>query len=165
MGQRHPPRDGPLVRLGTARRALPCSHPDTHWNTTTFVGALSLSGIVAPMTLGCAINGPAFLACVTRQLVAVLRPGDVVGMDNLPGHKSAAVRAAFGAAGATLRFPPQYSPEFDRIELAFARIKALLKKAAARTAHSLQDAIRVSIDAITQHDAAAFFTACGYDPE
>lgn len=138
--------------------------PHGHWKTTTFVGALTLTGIVAPMTIGSAMNGPAFLAYVTQQLVPALRP-DVVIMDNLPAHKPGAVRDAIEAVGARLRFLPPYSPDFNPIELAFAKIKALLKKAAARTVKTLWEAIRDAIDAITPEDAAAFFTACGYHPD
>lgn len=139
--------------------------PHGHWTTTTFVGALTLSGIVAPMTLGSAMNGPAFLACVTEVLAPLLRPGDVVVMDNLPAHKPLAVRTAIEATGAELCFLPPYSPDFNPIELAFAKIKAHLKKAAVRTVEALWDAIRDAIDAVTKHDAEAFFKACGHDPE
>lgn len=153
--------------FGRAPRGERCRAPipHGHWKTTTFVGALTLSGIVVPMTLGCAMNGPAFLAYVTQQLVPVLRPGDFLIMDNLPAHKLTAVRWAIEATGARLRFLPPYSPDFNPIELAFAKVKAVLKKAAARTVEALWDAIRNAIDAITPRDAAAFFTGCGYDPE
>lgn len=139
--------------------------PHGHWQTTTFVGALTLSGIVAPMTLGGAMNGPAFLAYVTQQLVPLLGTGDVVVMDNLPAHKPLAIRAAIEAAGARLHFLPPYSPDFNPIELAFAKIKAHLKKSAARTVEALWDAIREAIDAVTTADASSFFAACGYEPE
>lgn len=111
------------------------------------------------------MNGPAFLAYVTQQLVPLLRPGDVVVMDNLPAHKPLAVRAAIEAVGARLRFLPPYSPDFNPIELAFAKIKAHLKRTAARTVEALWDAIRQAIDAVTTADASSFFTACGYEPE
>lgn len=153
--------------FGRARRGERCraAIPHGHWQTTTFVGALTLSGIVAPMTLGAAMNGPAFLAYVTQQLVPLLRPGDVVVMDNLPAHKPLAVRTTIEAAGAQLRFLPPYSPDFNPIELAFAKMKAHLKKTAARTVEALWDAIREAIDAVTPADASSFFTACGYEPE
>jgi len=153
--------------FGRAPRGERCraAIPHGHWQTTTFVGALTLSGIVAPMTLGGAMNGPAFLAYVTQQLVPLLRPGDVVVMDNLPAHKPLAIRAAIEAVGARLRFLPPYSPDFNPIELAFAKIKAHLKRLAARTIDALWDAIREAIDAVTTTDAGSFFKACGYEPE
>jgi transposase len=153
--------------FGRAPRGERCraAIPHGHWQTTTFVGALTLSGIVAPMTLGGAMNGPAFLAYVTQQFVPLLRPGDVVVMDNLPAHKPLAVRAAIEAVGARLRFLPPYSPDFNPIELAFAKLKAHLKRTAARTVEGLWDAIRKAIDAVTTADARSFFTACGYEPE
>ena len=153
--------------FGRAPRGERCraAIPHGHWQTTTFVGALTLSGIVAPMTLGGAMNGPAFLAYVTQQLVPRLRPGDVVVMDNLPAHKPLAIRAAIEAVGARLRFLPPYSPDFNPIELAFAKIKAHLKRLAARTIDALWDAIREAIDAVTTTDASSFFKACGYEPE
>jgi transposase len=139
--------------------------PHGHWKTTTFVGGLRLGGVVAPMTLDGAMTGAAFLAYVEQVLVPTLAPGDIVVLDNLPAHKPAAVRSAIEAAGAVLMFLPPYSPDFNPIEMAFAKIKALLKKAAARTVHGLWDAIRDAIDAITPNDARSFFIACGYEPE
>lgn len=154
-------------RYGRAARGQRCRAPvpHGHWKTTTFVGALTLTGIVAPMTLDGAMNGAAFQAYVEQALVPVLRPGDVVVMDNLPAHKPLAVRRVIEAAGAKLLFLPPYSPDFNPIELAFAKIKAWLKKTAARTVHALWSAICEAIDAITPTDAASFFTATGYDPE
>jgi len=139
--------------------------PHGHWKTTTFVGGLTLAGIVAPMTLDGAMTGAAFLAYVEQVLAPTLHPGDVVVLDNLPAHKPSAIREAIEAVGAILLFLPPYSPDFNPIELAFAKIKALLKKAAARTLPALWDAIRNAIDAITPKDARKFFTACGYGPE
>ena len=139
--------------------------PHGHWKTTTFVGALRLEGICAPMTLDGAMNGAAFTAYVEQVLVPTLRPGDIVVMDNLPAHKPGAIRNAIETAGAELRFLPAYSPDFNPIEMAFSKIKALLKKAAARTIETLWDAIRDAIDAVTPNDARGFFTAAGYEPE
>ena len=85
------------------------------------------------MILDGAMNAAAFLAYVEQVLVPTLKPGDIVVMDNLPAHKPAAVRQAIEAAGAELRFLPPYSPDFNPIEMAFAKLKALLKKTAART--------------------------------
>jgi transposase len=117
------------------------------------------------MTIDGAMTGAAFLAYVEQVLAPTLRPGDIVVLDNLPAHKPIAIREAIEAAGAIIRFLPPYSPDFNPIEMAFSKIKALLKKAAARTLHDLWDAIRKAIDAVTQKDAKSFFTACGYEPE
>ena len=157
-----------MARLyGRAARGERCRAPipHGHWKTTTFVGALRLSGVTAPMTLDRAMTGAAFLAYVEQVLVPTLRPGDVVVMDNLPAHKPPAVRRAIERAGAELRFLPPYSPDFNPIEMAFSKIKALLKKAAARTVVDLWDAIRDAIDAVTPADCSGFFTAAGYEPE
>lgn len=121
--------------------------------------------MTAPMTLNGAMNGPAFAAYVEQVLVPSLRPGDIVIMDNLPAHKLTAVRQAIERAGAELRFLPPYSPDFNPIEMAFSKIKALLKKAAARTVADLWDAVRDAIDAISPTDARNYFTATGYEPE
>ena len=152
---------------GRAPRGERCRAPvpHGHWKTTTFVGALRLDGVAAPMTLDGAMTGAAFLAYVEQVLVPTLRPGDIVVMDNLPAHKPLAVREAIEAAGAEVRLLPPYSPDFNPIELAFTKIKASLKKAAARTLPDLWDAIRNAIDAVTPTECANFFTACGYEPE
>lgn len=139
--------------------------PHGHWKTTTFVGALRLSGVTAPMTLDGAMNAAAFLAYVEQVLVPTLKPGDIVVLDNLPAHKPPAIRKAIEVGGAVMLFLPPYSPDLNPIELAFAKIKALLKKAAARTVHGLWDAIRDAINAVTPADARSFFTACGYEPQ
>tara|TARA_B100000614_G_C14464609_1_gene459938 strand:- start:14 stop:490 length:477 start_codon:yes stop_codon:yes gene_type:complete len=152
---------------GRAPRGERCRAPvpHGHWKTTTFIGALRLDGVTAPMTLDGAMNKAAFLAYVEQVLVPTLRPGDVVVMDNLPAHKPLAVRQAIEAAGAELRLLPAYSPDFNPIELAFAKIKAGLRKAATRTLPDLWDAIRDAIDAVTPADCTSFFKACGYEPE
>jgi len=139
--------------------------PHGHWKTTTFVGALRLSGMTAPMTLDGAMHGTAFLAYVEQVLAPTLRPGDVVVMDNLPAHKLTAVRRAIERAGAELCFLPPYSPDFNPIEMAFSKFKAYLKKAAARTVTDLWDAIAGAIASITPAECANFFAATGYEPE
>lgn len=137
--------------------------PHGHWKTTTFVGALRLTGMTAPMVLDGPMTGEWFLAYTEQVLVPTLRPGDVVILDNLPAHKGAAVRAAVEAAGATLLFLPPYSPHFNPIENAFAKLKTLLRKAAARTVDQLWRVIAESIDAFTPNECANYFAAAGYD--
>ena len=124
-----------------------------------------MSGLTAPMVLDGAMNGAAFLAYVEQVLVPTLRPGDIVIMDNLPAHKPVAIREAIEAAGAELRFLPPYSPDFNPIEMAFSKLKALLRKAAARTMDDLWNAIAAAIKSFTPSECANYFTACGYEPE
>lgn len=157
-----------MARLrGRSKRGVRCrmSVPHGHWKTTTFVGALRLSGMTAPMVLDGPMTAEWFEAYVEQVLVPSLRPNDVVIMDNLPAHKSAAVRQAITAAGAELRFLPPYSPDFNPIENVFAKVKAWLRRAAARTVDALHGAVRDAIDAITPSECAACFTAAGYEPD
>ncbi len=102
-------------RYGRAPRGERCQAPvpHGHWKTTTFVGALRLEGMTAPMVLDGAMHGAAFLAYVEQVLVPTLKPGDIVVMDNLPAHKPIAVRTAIEVAAAELRFLPPYSPDFN----------------------------------------------------
>lgn len=154
-------------RYGRAPRGERCRAgvPHGHWKTTTLTAGLRLNGIAAPMVIDGPMDGAAFLAYVQQVLAPELGPGEVVVMDNLPAHRVAGVRQAIEARGAGVLYLPPYSPDFNPIELAFAKIKALLKKAAARTIPTLWDAIRDAIDAVTPNDARSFFTACGYEPE
>ena len=156
-----------MARLyGRAKRGERCRAPIPHgpWKTTTFVAALRRTGMTAPMVLDGAMHGAAFLAYVEQVLVPTLKPGDVVIMDNLPAHKPLAVREAIEAAGASLRFLPPYSPDFNPIENAFARLKAILKKVAARTITELWSAIAAAIETFTPTECANYFNAAGYDP-
>jgi transposase len=139
--------------------------PHGHRKTTTLIAGLRLSGMVAPMVLDGPINGDWFEAYVRHVLAPTLRPGDVVIMDNLSSHKRAAARRLIEAAGAELRFLPPYSPDFNPIEMAFSKLKALLRRAAERTVQGLWDAIGRLIDLITPNESANFFTAAGYEPE
>jgi transposase len=139
--------------------------PFGHWKTTTFIAGLRLSGMVAPMVLDGPINQRAFEAYVDQILVPELKPGDIVIMDNLSSHKSPAVRTAIEAAGAELRFLPPYSPDLNPIEKAFAKLKALLRKAAERTVDGLWRTIGTLIDLFTPAECANFFIAAGYEPE
>lgn len=139
--------------------------PHGHWKTTTFTGALRLSGMTAPMVLDGPMNGPAFIAYVEQILAPTLCPGDIVIMDNLPAHKPNAVRMAIEAAGARLCFLPPYSPDFNPIENAFSRLKAILRKTAARTIDELWNAIGEAISTFTPGECQNYFAACGYDCE
>jgi transposase len=150
---------------GRSRRGqrLRAAIPHGHWKTTTFIAGLRNSGMVAPMVLDGPINGAAFQAYVDQVLVPELAPGDIVIMDNLGSHKGAGVRAAIEAAGAGLLYLPPYSPEFNPIENAFAKLKASLRKAAARSVEDLWNAIGRIIDTFTPTECTNYFAAAGYD--
>jgi transposase len=139
--------------------------PHGHWKTTTFTAALRLNGLTAPMVLDGPMSGDAFLAYVEQVLVPTLEPGDLVVMDNLPAHRRTGVRSAIEAAGAQLHFLPPYSPDFNPIENAFAKLKALLRRAAARTIGDLWSAIADALPQFTREECANYFTATGYEPE
>ena len=157
-----------MARLyGRSPRGARCRAPvpHGHWKTTTFTGALRLSGMTAPMVLDGPMNAEAFLAYIEQVLAPTLRPGDIVVMDNLPAHKPTGVRRAIERTGARLRYLPPYSPDFNPIEMAFSKLKALLKKAAARTIDDLWAVIADAIDALTPGDCRNYFAAAGYEPE
>jgi transposase len=154
-------------RHGRCRRGerLRAAVPHGHWKTTTFVGALTLRGFIAPFVLDGPINRLAFETYVQKVLVPELRPGDIVVMDNLSSHKGPRVRGMIEAAGAELRYLPPYSPDFNPIENAFAKLKALLRKAAERTVDGLWSAIGRIIDLFPPHECANYFKAAGYDAD
>jgi len=139
--------------------------PHGHWKTTTFVAGLRQEGIVAPFVLDGSINRHAFETYVARVLAPELRPGDVVIIDNLSSHKGPRVRALIEAAGASLLYLPPYSPDFNPIENAFAKLKALLRQAAEWTLAALWDRIGLILDAFTPQECANYFAAAGYDLE
>jgi transposase len=136
--------------------------PHGHWRTTTLVAALDRRGVRCSMTLDGPVNRDAFEAFVARILVPVLAPGDVVVMDNLSSHKGARVRELVERAGATVLYLPPYSPDLNPIELAFAKLKQLLRSAGHRTVEALWADVQRMLDLITADDAAAFFRHAGY---
>jgi transposase len=136
--------------------------PHGHWRTTTFVAALRQSGIVAPLVLDGAMTGTAFRAYVEQFLAPALRPGDVVVLDNLAAHKVHGVRQALVAAGASLLYLPPYSPDLNPIEQLFAKLKALLRKAAARTRDELWSTIGRLLDACPPAECTHYLDHCGY---
>lgn len=139
--------------------------PHGHWKTTTFVAGLRSTGIAAPFVLDGPIDRDAFETYVDKVLVPELAEGDVVVMDNLSSHKGPRVRELIEAAGAGLLYLPPYSPDFNPIEMAFSKLKALLRKAAERTIPALWDAIGRLIDLVTPTEAANYFAAAGYEPD
>jgi transposase len=139
--------------------------PHGHWKTTTFVGALTLRGFIAPFVLDGPINRDAFETYIEKVLCPALQPDDIVIMDNLSSHKSPAVREMIEAAGARLLYLPPYSPDFNPIEKAFSKLKALLRKAAERTLEGLWTKIGDLIQLVIPDECRNYFTATGYDPK
>ena len=152
-------------RYGRAPRGqrLRVGIPHGHWKTTTFIAGLRTSGVIAPFVLDGPINRATFETYVEKVLVPELVPGDIVVMDNLSSHKGPRVRAMIEAAGASLLYLPPYSPDFNPIENAFSKIKALLRKAAERTVTGLWNAIGRIVDCFMPDECANFFAAAGYD--
>lgn len=154
-----------MVRLyGRAAKGLRClaSAPAGHWKTTTVLAGLRLDGVTAPLVLDGAMDGSAFLAYVEQFLCPVLQPGDVVIADNLPAHKVTGVAEAIEASGASFLPLPPYSPDLNPIEQLFAKLKALLRKAACRTIPRLWQEIGSILAAISPQECAHYFRNAGY---
>lgn len=138
------------------------SAPHGHWRTTTFVAGLRATGIIAPLVLDGPMTGDIFRAYIEQFLAPALSPGDVVVMDNLAAHKVAGVREAVTAVGATILYLPPYSPDLNPIEQMFAKLKALLRKAAARTRDALWDTIGHLLDAFSPAECRKYLENSGY---
>jgi len=136
--------------------------PYGHWKTTTFLAALRVKGLTAPLVVDGAINGEVFLAYVQQQLVPTLKSGDIVIMDNLSSHKVAGVREAIEAAGAHLVYLPPYSPDFNPIEQVFSKLKALLRKYGERTVDALWNRLGNLLDHFSRSECGNYFRHCGY---
>jgi len=149
---------------GRAKRGerLVAKVPHGHWQTTTLIAALGHRGIRCSTTVDGAVNRDVFEAYVGQVLVPTLAPGDVVVMDNLSSHKGPRVRALIQSVGAALLYLPPYSPDLNPIELAFAKLKALLRSAAHRTMDALWRDVQRLLDRITPSDAVRFLRHCGY---
>ena len=146
-------------------RRLLAKAPFGHWKTTTFVAALRRGSLGAPMVLDGPMTGEAFLAYVEQVLIPTLQPDDIVVMDNLPAHKTAPVRAAIAAAGAQLFLLPPYSPDMNPIEMAFAKLKTLLRQVPERTVDGLWRRIGALLDQFSPAECANYLRAAGYsDP-
>jgi transposase len=136
--------------------------PHGHWRTTTLVAGLRQSGVIAPLVLDGPMTGTAFRAYVEQFLAPALTPGDVVVLDNLAAHKVAGVRQALAAAGASLLYLPPYSPDLNPIEQLFAQLKALLRKAAARTRDELWSTIGRLLATVPPDQCARYLHHCQY---
>ena len=138
------------------------SVPRNHGTNTTLIAALAPDGLQTPWLIEGAMDSETFEWYIRQQLAPTLRPGQVVVLDNLSAHKGANIREVIEARGCQLLFLPPYSPDFTPIEQAFSKIKAILRGLGARTKEALQEAVRLAIEAITRHDAAAWFAHAGY---
>jgi transposase len=151
-------------RYGRAPRGerVIASVPHGHWKTSTFVAGLREDAITAPLVIDGAMNGETFRAYVEQFLAPTLAHGDIVIMDNLSSHKVAGVREAIEARGASLIYLPPYSPDLNPIEQAFAKLKALLRKAAPRTVEALWTVIGESLSAYSTSECANYLVDAGY---
>jgi transposase len=152
-----------LYGWGEKGKRLVDDAPHGHWKTTTFVAGLTAAGIIAPFVVDGPINGEMFRAYVEHMLAPALRPGDVVVLDNLPAHKVAGVETAIRAAGASLMPLPPYSPDLNPIKQLFAKLKALLRKAKARTRDALWNMIGRLLDDFTPEECRRYITNSGYE--
>jgi transposase len=149
------------ARAPKGRRAIGRA-PAGRYERLTLLGAITLGGVSALMTIPAFTNRLVFAAFVEQILVPTLRPGQVVVLDNLPAHKYPEVAQAVCAAGCRLLFLPRYSPEYNPIELCWSKVKTELRSRAARTLDLLEDAVRTAVDHVTSGDARGFFRHCGY---
>jgi transposase len=138
------------------------SVPRNHGKNTTLVAALAPDGLHEPWMIEGAMETESFACYITEQLAPTLRPGQIVVLENVRVHKAERIRQAIEACHCQLLFLPPYSPDFTPIEQAFSTINAILRGLGARTKEALQEAVRLAIEAITRHDAAAWFAHAGY---
>lgn len=136
--------------------------PAGHWRTLTLLGAITLDGLLATMTIESPTDGEVFLAYVEQVLCPRLYPGQIVVMDNLSAHKNPQVRNLIEQTGARLLYLPPYSPDFNPIEQCWAKIKECLRAAKARLLDALDQAIAAAISTITSQNSVAWFRHCGY---
>ena len=140
--------------------------PKNRGENSSLIAALSLDeGVCAAMTLEGAVDGIAFKVYVQQVLAPMLRPGQIVVLDNLRVHKSQAVREMIEAQGCELLFLPSYSPDFNPIEQAFSKLKAFVRKHKARTKQALDDAITTALKAVSLQDVIGWFSHAGYLPQ
>ena len=136
--------------------------PYRRWQTTTFVGAMRATGLIAPMVIDGAVTSALFVAYVDQVLVKELQPGDVVVLDNLNCHTQRAVREALEKAGCRVEYQPPYSPDCNPIELAFSKLKRLLRRAGERTVEGVWAAIGRLLDQFSPQECSSYFRHRGY---
>jgi putative transposase len=138
--------------------------PGGHWKTTTFLAGLTAEGVIAPLVLDGPINAECFFAYVEQILAPALREGDTVILDNLSSHKGEPAARLVADRGARLLFLPPYSPDFNPIEMMFAKLKEILRQAEARTIDALWSLIGALLPRFTPAECAAYIRHCGYNP-
>ena len=153
-----------LRRYGRSRRGTrvldyaPCGL----WHTTTFLAALRVQGLTAPVVFDGPIDGDSFLAYIEQVLAPTLQAGDIVILDNLNCHKVVGVAEAIAARGATLKYLPPYSPDFNPIELLFSKLKAWLRTARCRTRAAIDAALTACLPRFLAPECTGYFRHCGY---
>jgi putative transposase len=152
----------PLRGWALKGRRLQGRVPHGHWKTLTFVGALRCDQVTAPCIFDGPINGECFLAYVEQNLLACLKPGDIVIMDNLGSHKAQAIRTAIRSVGARLLFLPPYSPDLNPIEQVFSKVKHTLRKAMGRSIEAVEQAIANVLPQITKQECQNYIVNAGY---
>jgi len=148
---------------GPRGRRVVAAIPHGHWKTTTFIGVLGVRGMEAPLVIDGTVNGDRFVAYVRRHLVPTLRRGDIVVMDNLSSHKRVEVRQAIEAAGCQLVYLPPYSPDLNPIELAFSKLKSMLRKAGERTVEGLWKFLNNAVHEFAPRECLNYMRHCGYN--
>lgn len=153
-----------IRRYGRAKGGARCldDAPGGHWESMTFIAGLRAGGITAPWCMDCAMTGEAFKIYIETQLAPTLKPGDIVIADNLSSHKVKGIREFIEARGARILYLPPYSPDLNPIEQIFAKLKALLRKAMARSFHALWQAIGKIIGLFTKQECLNCFANSGY---
>lgn len=152
----------PIRGWGIKGERLKGFAPHGRWRTLTFLAALRANALTAPCVVDGPINGVIFRAYVEQFLVPVLRPGDIVILDNLGSHRARAIRDVILAAGAKLAFLPPYSPDFNPIEQVFAKVKHWLRMTQARSVDAINDRLATLVGAISQTECANYLRAAGY---
>jgi transposase len=138
--------------------------PKNWGDSISLAAGIGLRGLVAPLMLRGSMNGDAFEAYVEQFVLPVLRPGDILLWDNLASHKRASVRGLVASVGATIIFLPPYSPDTNPIEMAWSKVKTILRSHAARSWDQLVDAVVAALSSVTTADIASWFRHCGYQP-
>jgi len=152
----------PGCRISGRGARLVDKTPHGHWKTSTFIAALRHNRLTAPFTIDGAVNGEVFLAYIRQVLVPTLKKGDIVIMDNLGSHKIAGIREALRAASATLLFVPPYSPDLNPIEMAFSKIKSILRKKAHRTVETLWNELGEIAKCFSPRECRNYLRHAGY---
>jgi len=154
----------PLRGWGDRKSRLIAYAPHGRWRTMTFLGALRHDRVDAPCVINGPINGQSFRTYVRCMLVKILKPGDVVIIDNLGSHKSAEVRTLIRQAGAKLFFLPPYSPDLNPIEKLFSKVKHWMRVAMARDIPTVDEALKAILEGITPRECANYIRSAGYAP-